>query len=460
MKKIVSLLYLLSLALLGGVLMQACGDGYEPLNPAKDVHTYKHTIATDWNKLFLQVERYAPGYRPGPAPRALGLTGFAVYEACVPGMPSYNSLANLYPGLSLPNPENAEYHWPTVVNAVYGYLFPKFFPNASTDFQQQMATLEAAHENTFKTETSPEIFLRSQQRGHAVAAAIWEWSKIDVYGHDHYKDPFGSYVWQDHYKKPGDWVATFPGPGKPMGAAFGKARTWSLTDADKLARPPIDYSESASSAYYAQNLEVYAQNTPTWSYTAEWVGEFWSDDLVNLTFSPGPRWIAIAVQLAELENSDLETAIVANAKTGMALNDAAVGCWYSKYVYNVERPQTYINKLIDPNWKPSLDNPLTGEQGITPSFPAYPSGHSTMGAAAAEALASVYGYSYSMTDRCHENRNEFNGTPRTFGSLAEMAQENAFSRVFLGVHLRQDCEEGYRFGTVIGRHVNSLPWKK
>ena len=83
-----------------------------------------------------------------------------------------------------------------------------------------------------------------------------------------------------------------------------------------------------------------------------------------------------------------------------------------------------------------------------------------MGGAGAEALASVFGYAYSMTDRCHENRSEFNGTPRTFGSLYEMAQENAWSRVPLGVHLRQDCEEGVRFGTVIGRKVNALPWKK
>jgi membrane-associated phospholipid phosphatase len=346
------------------------------------------------------------------------------------------------------------------VNAVYGYFMPKFFPNASSAHLQQMTTLEAANVSKFQTETSPDVFQRSQNRGEEVAAAIWEWSKTDTYGHDHYKDPFGTYKWQEHYDSPGDWVATTPGPPQPMGAIYGKVRTWALSEADKLSRPPIPYSEATNSAYYSQNLEVYAQNTPTWSYTAEWIGEYWSDDLVNLTFSPGPRWIAIGIQICELENSDLETAIEAYAKCGMAISDAAVGCWHSKYVYNVERPQTYINKVIDPNWKPGLDNPISGDVGFTPPFPAFPSGHSTMGGAGAEALASVFGYAYSMTDRCHENRSEFNGTPRTFGSLYEMAQENAWSRVPLGVHLRQDCEEGVRFGTVIGRKVNALPWKK
>lgn len=459
MKKSFQLFYLLFFVLSFGFLIQSCGDGPEEV-PVKGVKQYSHQVATDWNKLFLEVERYAPGYRPGPAPRALGLMGYAAYEACLPGMPDYSSLANLFPGLSVPAAEEGEYHWPTVVNEVYGYFMPRFFPNASSDFLQKMATLQAGNNSKFQAEATSEVFLRSQKRGQDVAAAIWEWSKTDVVGHDHYKDPFGTYVWQDHYDSPGDWVATTPGPPQPMGAVYGKARTWSLTEADKLSRPPIPYSESPNSAYYSQNLEVYAQNTPTWSYTAEWIGEFWSDDLLNLTFSPGPRWIAVGVQICELENADLETAIEAYAKTGMALNDAAVGCWHSKYVYNIERPQTYINKVIDPTWKPGLDNPLTGDKGWTPPFPAYPSGHSTMGGAGAEALASVFGYAYSMTDRCHENRSEFNGTPRTFGSLYEMAQENAWSRVPLGVHCRQDCEEGVRFGTVIGRKVNALPWKK
>jgi hypothetical protein len=83
-----------------------------------------------------------------------------------------------------------------------------------------------------------------------------------------------------------------------------------------------------------------------------------------------------------------------------------------------------------------------------------------MGGAGAEALASVFGYSYSMTDRCHLGRTEFEGIPRTFGSFYEMAQENAWSRVLLGTHWRMDCDEGVRFGTFIGRKVNALPWKK
>jgi hypothetical protein len=282
----------------------------------------------------------------------------------------------------------------------------------------------------------------------------------DAVGHDHYKDPFQGYNWEDHFTKDGDWKPTFPGPGKPMGGVWGGARTFAISQQEKLAKAPLPYSADDQSELYSQALEVYAQNTPTLSYEDEWVGEFWSDDLVNLTFSPGPRWLAIGDQVLKLENSNLETAVFMTAKVGLALNDASVGCWYSKFYYNVERPQTYINRVFDPSWKPALYNPLTGDEGVTPSFPAYPSGHSTMGAAGAEVLGSIFGYAYSMTDLCHANRTEFEGKPRTFGSFFEMAQENAWSRVPLGVHFRMDCEEGVRFGTVIGRKVNDLPWKK
>jgi membrane-associated phospholipid phosphatase len=196
------------------------------------------------------------------------------------------------------------------------------------------------------------------------------------------------------------------------------------------------------------------------SFQAEWVAEFWSDDLLELTFSPPSRWLAIANQVYIAEKSSLQLALVANAKIGLALNDAAVGCWNSKYHYNVERPETYIRRVIDNTWQTNLENPLTGEKSLTPDFPAYPSGHATFGAAAAEALASVFGYSYSMVDRCHENRVEFVGTPRPFSSFEEMALENGWSRVPLGVHFRMDSEEGVRYGKEIGRRVNNLPWRR
>lgn len=464
------LLRLYSLLVLVSLFAVSCKEE-DPIADRKLVADYPAEVSLKWNKFFLEIERYAAGYRPGPAPRSLGLMGLAAYEACVSGMPDYNSLETKFAGLNIPNVEpGLEYHWPTVIHAVYSKLMPQFFTETYPQgVHDQWNVLVNDLNIQYAEETTEEVSERSKAHGAAVAQAVWDWSTTDAYGHEAYRNPFGNFMtnetydcW-DTYNGPGDWVPTTPGPDQPMGPFFGKARTFALKESEKTCLPPsayfMEYSENVHSEYYSQALQTYTKRAST-DYVTEWIGEYWSDDLLNLTFSPGPRWIAVGNQIIENEDANLELALEAYAKTGMALNDAAVGAWYSKFHYNVERPDTYIKKMIDPDYKPNLDNPLNGWTGFTPPFPAYPSGHSTMGAAGAEALASVFGYAYGMTDNCHLGRTEFEGTPRTFGSLYEMAVENAISRVLLGVHWKMDCEEGVRFGTVIGRKVNALPWKK
>lgn len=443
------------------VFTSGCKDTKVNPTASKQVKEYDYKVVHDWNETFMQIERYAGGYRPGPTAMALAYIGIANYEACISGMPDYNSITPLIPGLTVPKADaNVEYHWPSVVNASYAYLMRQFFVKATPDRLAKIDAVESQYEALGKGEVSAEVFDRSKAFGIAVATAVWNFYTTDPIAYDHYLDPFQGYNWQDHYQKAGDWKPTTPGPDKALGAIWGGARTFAISDADKICRPPLPYSDSPTSALYAQALETYAQNTPTYSYESEWIAEFWSDDLLGLTFSPASRWTAICDEIFANENTDLETALYASAKVGIALNDAGVACWYSKFLYNVERPQTYINRIIDPTWKPSLNDPITGDVGVTPPFPTYPSGHATFSSAAAEVLASVFGYNYSMTDRCHENRTEFIGTPRTYNSLSEMMQECAWSRVPLGVHFRQDSEEAVRLGSSIGRKVESMPWKK
>jgi membrane-associated phospholipid phosphatase len=438
----------------------ACNpDDPTPVAPAVTLKDFDHTSISRWNHVFLEIERFAAGYRPGPAPRALGLIGMANYEACLTGMPDFKSVAILYPGLSIPQADpRQEYHYPTVINASTAFLMKRFFANMAADQQAKITALENSLDADGKNQADPAVYAKSVEYGKAVASAVWEWSKTDTYGHDQYLDPFGTYKWQDHFDGDGDFVPLNPGPPQPMFPYWGKARTFAISEADKLCVAPIPYSNEKSSQFYAQANEVYAR-TKNATYEDIWIGEFWSDDLLNLTFSPGPRWIAIANQVYEAEKSNLETAVWANVKVGMAMNDAAVACWHSKYFYNVERPESYIKREIEADWEPLLLNPANGVL-VTPQFPAYPSGHSTMGGAAAEVLTDIFGISYAMTDRCHENRTEFEGKPRSFQSFYDMADENAISRVPLGVHYPMDCTVGVDLGEACGRKVNRLPWKK
>ncbi len=422
----------------------------EVVKIAKD---YDSKVIQQWIEMFTTVERYAEFYRPCPAARMMGYVGLASYEATVSGMPEYQSIAGRFPNLTIPAVENGkEYHWPTVLNNVYATLFKKFFANVKASDLFKIASLESTLNVQASNALNTDVFNRSKAYGISVANAIWDYSATDKEGHDKYNDPRpASYT---PPVGPGKWSGAL----KPMYPYWGKVRTFAIAEADKLARAPLPYSEDKTSAYYAQGLEVYAATTPQ-TYENQWIAEFWSDDVLGFTFSPAVRVWAVAAQVYAQQNANLETAVMAQVRSGLAVNDAAVACWFSKYHYNVERPNTYINKFINPNWSVATLT-STGFLPGTPAFPAYPSGHSTMGAAGFAALAQVFGDHITLTDRCHENRTDFNGKPRTYNTFSEMAWEDALSRIYLGVHFRMDCEEGVRLGFQTARRVNALPFKK
>ncbi len=97
-----SLKKLLPVLFLMGVLFTACDNDDDDkvlVLDEKSVADYDYEVAFKWNEVFLEIERYAAGYRPGPAPRALAYMGLASYEACAPGMEDHKSIASQYPGL-------------------------------------------------------------------------------------------------------------------------------------------------------------------------------------------------------------------------------------------------------------------------------------------------------------------------------------------------------------------------
>ncbi len=416
------------------------------------VKNFQNIVPWSWNELFLVIDRYADGYRPGPAPRALAYLGISAYEACQPGMADeYNSIAGLYPELNIPAIDNSqEYHWPTVVNGSYAYLMKRFFPHVAPDLKFRINQLESQFDEQALNRVSRDVFQRSKQRGEAVAKAVFEWSASDVVGHNAFLNarPL-SYV---PPAGPGLWQPTYPDYSRGLFPYWGNARTFAITQADKLARPPLPFSEAPGSALWMEAKQVYDLNTPHLAFEQQWIAEFWSDDALTLTFSPPSRFIAITNQVVDKEDADLALTLYTNLKVGIALNDAGVACWHSKYFYNIERPVSYIRRTMDPNWEPH--NPFS------PSFPAYPSGHATFGASASAVLEDIYGSNYAMTDRCHEGRTDFLGMPRSFNAFREMAEENAYSRLPLGVHFWMDAVEGVRHGYAIGGKVNQIRLKK
>ncbi len=442
-------------------------------------HEFKSDVYSRWLDLFVNLDRYAKGYRPGPSPRAWAYLSVASYEAIVSGMPANNSIQSAFPGLVIPQADlSAEYYWPACVNEVFGYLMPRFFFHVQSDqasLQQRIFLLQEDLRNEFAKKVSAEVLERSEQHGLAVARAIYEWETADLVGHNAFLNPRPT-----TYIPPagvGKWQPTLPDLGRPLFPQWGDVRAFVLRPDELLAKPPIPFSELDNSLFFTQAEEVYQQAKSARTdnregYEKRWEGEFWSDDHEDLTFSPGIRMVAIARQALEQEQADLGIAAELYAKLGIALSDNAVAVWKSKYHYNLERPVTYIRRVVAKKypeattWGTNLANPLKGIKGMSPSFPSYPSEHAGFAGVGGAILSSFFEFNaqhpgtYTLTDRCHFNRTEFIGTPRTFKSFKSMAEESAFSRLPMGLHYRMDCVEGLRMGEATARRVLELPWKK
>ena len=120
----------------------------------------------------------------------------------------------------------------------------------------------------------------------------------------------------------------------------------------------------------------------------EWqaIATFWSDD-PGTTATPPGHSVSIATQVLRRERASLMTAAETYARVGMAVADAFIACWKSKYVYNLLRPVTYLQTQVDPTWLPQL---------VTPPFPEHPSGHSVQSGAAFTVLADLFGNRYRL----------------------------------------------------------------
>ena len=446
----------LLLGLLLTFLASCQRTGNEAVTPAPS-SALESTVAVRWMDTYLAIDRYAPGYRPPVAARTLAYLSLAAYETLAPVSDTYQSVAPNFAGLKLPTFDRQQaFQADAAINATYYTLMKAYFPHVSEDYRQLIEANYQQIDSQFAAVDTVTL-ARSKQFGTAIANAVFAYSKTDAIGHEAYLHTQSAEYTPP--SSPGLWQPTLPNYERAVLPYWGKARTFVATEADKVARKPLPYNTTVTSPMYAQALEVYTTTTPL-SRDNRWIGEFWSDDISTLTMGTAARWIEIAQEVIRHENVNLEKAVYTYAKIGLAMNDAGVACWNSKYLYNVERPVSYIRRTISPTWTTKLNDPIRNVPGITPAFPSYPSGHSGFGGAAAVVLADIYGANYAMTDRCHEGRTEFLGMPRSFNSFDEMATENAYSRILLGVHFRMDCEEGLRMGYSIGHKVNALAWKK
>lgn len=408
-------------------------------------------VATAWFTFYTHLIQTTEGFTPPVAARAIGYAGVTLYEAVVPGLPGYQSLAGQLNELTtLPqSAADQPYHWPTVANSALATITRALFSNATAENKAAIATLESQLAYKYQQQVDAATFARSVHYGRALAAAIHLWAMTDG-GHEGQLHNFPTHY---HLRdEPGAWSPTPPAFQTALQPDWGNNRPFVLQpEQECAAKPPLLYSEEVDSPFYRQAQEVY-NTVRLLTPEQRIIALYWADDPGHTSTPPGHS-LSIVNQLLQQQEAPLGLVAEVYAKVGIALADAFIGCWKAKYEYNRIRPISYIQLLIDPLWNtPTVTDPV-----VTPPFPEYTSGHSVQSGAVAEVLTSLFGDQVAFTDHTHERRGFL---PRSYDSFWAMANEAAISRLYGGIHYRDAIENGLDQGRCIGQQVLALHFKQ
>jgi hypothetical protein len=428
------------------ICLTSCKDkpGKEVIAPAvesKKTSTYDASLAISWTNLQLRLIKSTPGYAAPVAARSLAYTSLALYESVVYGLEGYQSLSGKITGLkNLPVPDSTkEYSWGIAANAAISTLIKELYATTNDDNKASIDSLRRVTEAALKTGiTNQQLIERSINFGADIAKALWDYSKTDG-GNEGWNDNFPT-----SYKIPvaiGSWEPV-SNQKIPLLPFWGKNRNFSSLNTAVTPSAPIAFSFKENSQMYNAAKEVYTIGK---ALTADQklLAGYWAD----ATITPAGHSFSIANIVLKKEKAKLDKAAEVYIKLGLALNDAYIACWKSKYNYNLMAPVTYIRQAIAPTWAPFI---------TTQPVPSYTSDNATVSGASAEILTAVFGENYAFTDNTYEGK-----LPnRTFKSFEEYSNEATIAQLFGGVQYRMANENGQKNGKEIAKNILKLNFKK
>lgn len=206
------------------------------------------------------------------------------------------------------------------------------------------------------------------------------------------------------------------------------------------APPPPTLTSDQFTADYNEVKSLGSKNSTTRTADQTQAALFWFDDDYFM-------WNTVARTVASQKQTTLAQDARMFAEMTVAMNDAAIAVFDSKYTYNFWRPENAIHGaattgnpslIADPTWNPLMP---------TAQHPDYPSAHTAIGTAGSAVLAAALrtdAMSFSFTTRTAPK-----SVTRSFTSLSQAAHEEGLSRIWVGYHFRSAVNQGW----VLGQNV-------
>ena len=451
-------------------LLQACGDGGHDHTATADPVLRWNAIEIDPSRLYHTSvqpgEQRTFGEELGPTrtSRAFAMIHIAIADsvATIDG-----SFATFFPEGTAPRGSSIE---AAVAQAAHDTA-AELYPSQRATFDAALAAdLGAIPDGRAKVDG---IAVGRAAAGTCLDARSGDGAELSAPGAPN------DYVYGD---APGEWRADPLHPNAtPLGPKWGLVKPFVMTSPSEFRAPPppaLDSAEYTAAFAEVKSIGGDGITTPT-SRTAEQTiaGIYWGYDAQPSLCAP----VVIYNQIAVLIGKDRGLSVVENARmlalANVAMADAGIAAWETKYFYNFWRPVTGIREadagsgpsgagdgnpatIGDPTWSPlgaPADN--SANTNFTPPFPAYTSGHATFGGALFETLRRYYDtdairFTFVSDELNGVTKDQFGNTrpllPRTFDTLSQAEEENGQSRIYLGIHWRFDKVEGIHQGEQIG----------
>jgi hypothetical protein len=406
--------------------------------PAAAAITVDHV--TYWNQVLRATYKQVGG-APGPLARAGAIMHLAVYDAANSALCAQREADCLGQPYLLKVAAGGDFD--TAIDYAAYHALEALYP--TLDFDDELATAQAGIPGS-PAQTA------GMSTGQQTAAAVIA---------DRANDGSNTTVPYPDGTVAGAWRSTTTPPTGAATPHWGNIEPFTMTSGSQfrpaLPGDPASYAALlASPAYLEQFNEVKAlgaANSTSRTADQTQAAFFWAND-ADGTYKPPGQLFHHTEIVADQEGLSTPSKVKLFAQVALALADAAILAWDAKFNTAIDlwRPISAVrlagtdnnpNTTPDPGWTPL---------GATPQFPAWVSGHATFAYTWAEVMRHWFGTdNIGFTGGTDDP--DAAGVQRSFDTFTAAADENAHSRLWLGVHFHFDADDTLDRSTQLGNHA-------